>query len=240
MIRIAAAYGDLLNLYGDYANVSVLARYLRSSGFLVETDSFSVGEYLNLSAYDMLYIGAGTERRMLYALDDFKRYFSELRLFAEKKGGFVLATGNAAALLGKTVTDFNGVVRAGAGLLDMDVVIQQKRVYRELVLISELLDVPVIGSINSSLSVECREQPFFKVSRQSAAGAKTEGARKGNVFATELSGPLFVRNPSLLHSFAELVSDKKIPKNDEDWTAWADMGYRRVLNSFGRGAGRRR
>lgn len=229
MIKIAAAYGDLLNMYGDYANVAALARYLREAGFLVETGAFSIGGYIELSAYDMLYIGAGTERRMLAALDDFKRFYAELRAFAAG-GGFVLATGNAAALLGNTTTDIAGTAREGAGLIDMDAAIVETRSYSEMILTTRLSKNQVFGCINSSLKISWRGQPFFNVINSvSGVAPKTEGVLNGGVYATQLSGPLLVRNPGLLHGFAELVSDKKINESDEQWVKHAAEAQRRVL-----------
>lgn len=232
MIRIAAAYKDLLNLYGDYANLTVLVRYLRESGFLVETDELSVGSYINLKSVDLLYLGAGTERRMLLALNDFKRFFRELRDFTEK-GGFILATGSAAALLGNTVVDYNGDIHTGAGLLDMDITLIKRRVYSDLILSTPFSEDPAVGVINSSMVVISREKPMFNIDKDSSRkNRKTEGAYKNTVFATELSGPLLVRNPSLLHFFAEQVSDKKIPVSQELWVDNSREGYRRVLENL--------
>lgn len=229
MIKIAVAYGNLLNMYGDYANVDVLVRYLREAGFLVETSFFSINSYLDLSAHDMLYIGAGTERRMLKALEDFKRFFAELRAFAND-GKFVLATGNSVALLGRSVTDYGGITREGAGLLDVDTALMSTRTYSELVLHSNMSKTPVVGGLNTSLTITSREQPFFDVVYTSArTPLKNEGALKRTVFATELSGPLLVRNPGLLHGFAELVSDKKFAQSNELWVQNAAESQRRVL-----------
>ena len=49
MIRIVVAYPDLLNLYGDYANIRLLCERLQGCGERVETASFSVGSYCDFS-----------------------------------------------------------------------------------------------------------------------------------------------------------------------------------------------
>ena len=229
MIRIATAYDDLLNLYGDYANVVALARYLRESGFLVETCGFSSGSYIDLLSVDMLYIGSGTERRLLAAMEDFKRFYQEIQSFV-KKGGFILATGTAVALIGSSVVDFDGNIHEGPGLLDYDVTFVKKRSYREIIATSELIAQPVIGNVNSSMVITGRENPLFHVTDSSFGKRIThEGAHRNTVFATELSGPLLVRNPDFLHFFAEKVSDKKIQKNDSVWVGHAHEGYSRAL-----------
>lgn len=230
MIRIATGYADLLNLYGDYANIKALVRYLRDCGQLVETTGFSIGGYTNLKMCDLLYIGAGTERKMLQALGDFRRYFEELRIFCEEKGGFVFATGNAIALLGRTVTDSMGNVHEAAGLLDLDCKIDNKRRYSELLLHSELTERPVIGNVNSSMVVTSRETPAFTVIGEAGGySLSTEGAVNGSVFATELSGPLLIRNPALLRRFSEIYADRKLPENEQEWLKTMEMGYDRAL-----------
>lgn len=234
MIRIAVGYKDLMNLYGDYANVAALTRYLRENGFLVETDHFSSASYVNLESIDLLYIGAGTERRMLIALEDFRRYFNELRRFVDR-GGFILATGSALALFGNTIVDYNGVLRSAAGLLDTDVTLIKKRSYSDLILKAAFCEQPIVGSINSSSVIITRGQPMFTVEKESLRKNRvTEGCCNRTVFATELSGPLFIRNPSLLHYFAERVSDKKLPESAEAWINSAREGHKRVLENLRR------
>ena len=48
MIRIVFAYPDLLNIYGDYANIRLLCERLQGCGERVETASFSIGSYFVL------------------------------------------------------------------------------------------------------------------------------------------------------------------------------------------------
>ena len=232
MIRIITAYPNLLNLYGDYINAAALARYLTESGCEAMTVPFTVGNYVNLLSADMIYIGAGTERRMLAALDDFRRFFDELFQYVDG-GGLVLATGSAACLLGRNVTDIAGHCHEAAGILDIEAFDIGKRRYSELLMRCGLDESPVIGNVNSSLSVKWRDPAFFEIRKQSGnLTFKTEGAVKHNVFATEVSGPLLLRNPRLLHTFAERLADRTLPENDNDWVRKAYAGYHAALETL--------
>jgi type III restriction enzyme len=51
-----------MNLYGDWANAVVLARELRARGAQVAIDKKSVGDDIDFSSSDFVFIGCGTER----------------------------------------------------------------------------------------------------------------------------------------------------------------------------------
>nr|AGS51996.1 putative glutamine amidotransferase [uncultured bacterium contig00006] len=217
MIRIVTAYPDVLNLYGDYANTAVLARFLRARGEMLELRSFTVGSYTNISSADLVIVGAGTENRMIYALRDLRRLSGELRSYVDK-GGRLLLTGNALAIFGRGVDliEQQGSLEA-LGILDLRVTVTPGRRYRELLCGSDLVDSPVVGSVNTSLEVESNEQPLFRVEKSSARLTNpVEGARRLNVFATELSGPLFVRNPELMRYFAQTLAARTLEWNLND------------------------
>ena len=102
-MKILHLYHDLMNLYGDYANVSAMRRMLEKSGESV-TD------------YDFIFIGSGTERNLRVALEDFRQYKDELTACADS-GKALLFTGNSFEMLGKTLTDCKGNTVDGLGML---------------------------------------------------------------------------------------------------------------------------
>ena len=67
-IRLLHIFPDLMNLYGDYANLAVLSRALAQMGAAAEIVKVSPGEEIPLSGAALAYIGPGTERRLEYAL----------------------------------------------------------------------------------------------------------------------------------------------------------------------------
>lgn len=78
-LRFLHFYPDLMNLYGSYANVSVLRRYLERLGHTVVVEAILPGQEADLTGADFLYMGAGTERAQKAALADFARYGTAVR-----------------------------------------------------------------------------------------------------------------------------------------------------------------
>ncbi|MBQ9617757.1 MAG: hypothetical protein IJR48_05265, partial [Oscillibacter sp.] len=106
-LTIFRFYPDLMNLYGSYANVSVLSRLLERLGHTVEVRDVVPGDAVDLAGADFLYMGAGTERRQQFALADFRRIADDVRA-AANDGLPMLFAGTAMELLGESVTDANG------------------------------------------------------------------------------------------------------------------------------------
>ena len=102
-------YPDLMSLYGSYANVAVLKRYLEQLGSTVTVVPVAPGETADLSGADFLFMGAGTERAQKAALADFARYAPAVKSAAES-GTAALFAGTAMELPGKTITAADGTV----------------------------------------------------------------------------------------------------------------------------------
>ena len=92
--RILHLYYDIMNLYGEYGNVSALERYLRMQGAEVMTDRLTVRDAPDFCSYDLVYTGSGTERKQLFVLEDIKRHTESIKNALES-GVIFLATGNS-------------------------------------------------------------------------------------------------------------------------------------------------
>ena len=79
MIRMLYLYHDLMNLYGDNGNVRVLERYLKDQGEQVRVDRKSLQDEFDISQYDFIYCGRGTEKNRNAALADLKKHENELK-----------------------------------------------------------------------------------------------------------------------------------------------------------------
>ena len=104
-LRLVHFYPDLMGLYGSYANVSILKRSLEGLGNTVTVETVLPGQETALEGADFLYMGAGTERSQLAALEDFTRYAGAVRDLAEA-GTTMLFAGTAMELLGKPLGMF--------------------------------------------------------------------------------------------------------------------------------------
>ena len=96
MIRILHIYPELLNLYGEYANLSILTRYLIEEGMEVEVTPLAFGEPLP-TGYDMFYLGCGTESASLRALNALRPYLSSGRIDKLEKAMRAAKLANAAS-----------------------------------------------------------------------------------------------------------------------------------------------
>ena len=59
-LKLLHIFDDVMNLYGEYANVAVMARYLTDLGHTVTVETLSLYEKKDISGYDLYYMGAGT------------------------------------------------------------------------------------------------------------------------------------------------------------------------------------
>ena len=79
MIRILHLYHDLLNLYGEYGNISILKKHLEDQGEEVTVEKKSIGDDFSFEDYDFIYSGAGMESNTMVALKDLKKRKDSLK-----------------------------------------------------------------------------------------------------------------------------------------------------------------
>ena len=115
-MKILHLYYDIMNLYGEYANVSALKRIFEKSGIDTQVDKLSLSDTAVLSDYDIIYIGSGTERNQKLVLEDMRKYKAELEKCIDE-GKVILMTGNSFEILGKSITDCEGKLYEGLGYL---------------------------------------------------------------------------------------------------------------------------
>lgn len=117
IIKVLHLYHDLMNLYGEYGNIAVLCRYLEDAGIEVQLDKVSVDDSFNITDYNFVYCGAGTERNQKVALADLISHKDELKTYI-KNNGTALFTGNSLEMLGKSICDRNGDTFEALSLAD--------------------------------------------------------------------------------------------------------------------------
>ena len=206
-LKIIHFYPDLMSLYGSYANVALLRRHLEDQGNTVTVEAVLPGKTADLAGADFLYLGAGTERAQKAALADLRQYAPELDA-AVRDGAVVLFAGNAMDLLGRTVTDKDGTVYEALGLAEFSTVQGPKRFVEDVYGFTELYPEPVVGFMNKSSVTTGVEHPFLKELKMGIGneGELTpEGYHRDNLFASQLTGPLLVKNPKLLETVMDAI-----------------------------------
>lgn len=225
MIRIIHAYPDLLNLYGDYANIMLLEKRLGAAGATVETDRFEIGEDIDIKDADLIYFGCATENKMLTAARDLGRMKDDIAEYLSN-GGKIFFCGASSALALESITDLDGKITDGLGFVGGSAIIHGKRYYSEIVAKSDFCKDKILGFFNSSMRIEASANPLWRVECDSAGlVGDAEGYRSGNIFATQLCGPLFYRNPSLLTAVAEALTGETLPECSDRIFTELEQGY---------------
>ena len=227
--RFIHFYPDLMSLYGSYANTAVLKRYLERLGNSVSLETVRPGEEADLSGADFLFMGAGTERAARAAMEDFARFGGAVKAAAEA-GTAMLFAGTAMELLGASVTEADGTSYAGIGLAGFSAVHGEKRMAEDVYGHTDLFPEAVVGFMNKCGAVTGVETPLLTALDLGFGNEKErgpEGFHWKNVFASQLTGPLLVKNPKLLETVAAAIyarRGKPLPV-DRPLDRWAETAY---------------
>ena len=212
-MKILHYYHDIMNLYGDYANVLALQDMLTRAGEEVVLEKKTIGDPVQLSDYTFIYIGSGTERNQKVVLEDLRLHSDELRDYIES-GKPVLMTGNSFEMLGKTLTDCSGKAYQGLALMDFTSTEQNKtRNTSDAIFSADFLERPLVGFINKCSTISGVITPLFtvKMGLGNQADDQHEGVRMKNLFGTHLTGPVLMKNPEFLTCITSLLT-KNVPE----------------------------
>lgn len=195
-IRILRLYPELLDLYGDGGNLLVLSRRLEAMGHAVQYDSLELGQEKDLTAYDLIAVGAGKARNLAAAMRDLARLHDSLAAAVEA-GRMVLATGTGMILLGRELR-IGGDTITGTGIFPY-VGTETGQVHvSDCVLTMDGLPEKVYGFVNQTLTLSYPSPAnLFSVRRGDTGQDGREGMVRNNCFATTMLGPLLVKNPAL-------------------------------------------
>jgi CobQ-like glutamine amidotransferase family enzyme len=199
-LKILHFYPDLMSLYGSYANVALLERHLADLGHAVRVERVDLGGSADIANADFIFMGAGTERSQKAVLADFLRFAPALKAAAEH-GVTMLFAGSAMELLGRTITDADGKIYEGIGL-DVFTSVQGKRRYvGDVYGTTDLYEPAVVGYMNKCALISGVTSPLLTACTMGFGNEReggAEGLHLGSVFASELTGPILVKNPLLL------------------------------------------
>lgn len=203
-VKILHIFDDVMNLYGEYANIAVLERYLTDLGHTVKVEKLGLYEQKDISNYDFYYMGSGTESKQKLALAQLKKYETALKHACET-GKVLLFTGNSFELLGGKIVDADGNEFEGLHLDKFVTVEGKRRIVGDA--LAKLESDVLVGFINKCSKTSGINQPLFEM--QMGFGNEkekgSEGFYKNRCFGTHLTGPILVKNPSMLRYIARLL-----------------------------------
>lgn len=209
-IKIAHLYYDLMNLYGENGNTRVLCKAFEKQGLEVSVHFLTIDDKISFDAYDIYYIGTGSEENQVFVNHDLLKYKKEIKEAIEK-GKFFIVTGNAIELFGKQINRLDGTALKTLNVFDYECNVTDFRIIGEQYYSSTLLDKKIIGFQNRQTVMKNCYDNLFNVIKGTGYQPKVmfEGVHKNNFFGTYLLGPLLVRNPYVLDVIVKQVLSSK-------------------------------
>jgi CobQ-like glutamine amidotransferase family enzyme len=120
-VRVCALYPDLMNIYADRGNLTVLERRCAWRGLGFALTGAGIGEDIDPGAHDLFYIGGGQDRDQALCARDLADRKREALQAAADRGAVVFAVCGGYQLLGHGY-ELDGETLPGAGLVDLETV----------------------------------------------------------------------------------------------------------------------
>lgn len=236
-LTIGHLYPDLLNLYGDRGNIQCLMKRCLWRGIEAETIAFELDDNIDFSNLDIVFLGGGSDREQMLVCEKLKEIQKDFKEYVEQ-GGVVIAICGGYQLLGNYYKTDIGTIE-GLSLVDMYTEQGEDRLIDNIVLQSELFDMPIVGFENHGGRTFIGEnKPLGKVLYGSGNDGKSgyEGVVYKNVIGTYLHGPLLPKNPQLADELILRALKKKYgedvtlsPLDDSQEKAANDYIYNRFV-----------
>lgn len=223
-------YPDLLDLYGDRGNIAVLAARCRWRGIDVEICRISLGDPIDFSKADILFLGGGSDREQSLLVADLSSRSAELKA-AIADGLVMLTICGGYQLLGQYYQTGEGKRIPGLEILDLYTIAGNKRLIGNVIIaldpdlhdaVSEFYTVcnlagpamdTLVGFENHSGKTYLGKglKPLGKVLKGNGNNSEDalEGVRYINVFGTYLHGPLLPKNPHIADLLLGLALNRR-------------------------------
>ncbi len=201
-LRVCALYPDLMNIYADRGNLSVLERRCAWRGIGFELHGAGLGEELDPDAHDLFYMGGGQDRDQALCAQDLATVKRDALHAAADRGAVVLAVCGGYQLLGHHY-ELGTERLPGAGLVDLMTVREEgPRLIGNIAIEVKLegMEAPEVlaGFENHGgrTHLGVSERPLGRVLRgHGNNGADPhEGVQHGRVIGTYIHGPLLPKN----------------------------------------------
>ncbi len=211
-LTIVHLFPELLNLYGDGGNVIALTRRLQWRGLPVEVREIGMGDAMDFSQADIVFIGGGADREQMIVKDAMVARKSELSAYVAD-GGVLLAVCGGYQFLGHSYA-MDDVVVEGLGVIDMETVRGEGRLIGNAVIQSDICDAPIVGFENhggrTTLGPDAK--PLGRVLGKTFGNNGEdgfEGVHQGNRIGTDLQGPRLPKNPQVADYLIARAFDRR-------------------------------
>ena len=215
MLKIAHLYPELMNLYGDQGNLTVLKRRAAWYGEPLEIIPIGLGEEIPFSSLDMIFMGGGSDREQGLLTRDLLRHADQL-LQAIERGLPFLGICGAYQLLGKEYITFEGKRYPGLNLFPFHTEGKPDRLIGNIVLECTLDGErqTVVGFENHGGrtwldGTDLLPWGNVRVGHGNNGEDGKEGFQYKNLIATYLHGPLLPKNPAVADFFLKKMFERK-------------------------------
>lgn len=212
-LSICHIYPKLLNIYGDFGNVLTLKKRCEFREIDAEIHEFNIGDSLDISKYDLYFIGGGQDKQQVevsYELKKHEEAFKEASL----NNAVFLAICGGYQLFGKYYQPHNGERLEGINILDAYTVAGDTRFIGNVTAETNFLEPNTLVGFENHSGLTYLEEgtmPLAKivVGNGNNGTDKFEGARKNNVFGTYLHGSLLPKNPHFADYLIKLALENR-------------------------------
>ena len=215
-ITIGHLCPDLLNLYGDRGNIQCLMKRCLWRGIEAETIAYELDDQIDFSKLDIVLLGGGSDREQMLVCEKLKEIQKDFKAYVEDNG-VVIAICGGYQLLGNYYKTDQGMIE-GLKLVDMSTEQGKGRLIGNIVMQSDLFDMPIVGFENhGGRTTIGNNRSLGKV--LSGYGNDGQSGEEGvvykNVIGTYLHGPLLPKNPQLADFLISRALEKKYGKKIE-------------------------
>jgi CobQ-like glutamine amidotransferase family enzyme len=203
VLRVCALYPDLMNIYADRGNLSLLRKRCEWRGMGFELAGSGLGDELDPAAHDLFYIGGGQDRDQALCASDLATVKRQALHDAAAAGKVLFAVCGGYQLLGHAY-ELGGERLPGVGLVDLETVREDgPRLIGNVAIEVELGGRPRVlaGFENHGgrTRLGASERPLGRVLKGHGNDGRSgfEGIRggpEGTVVGTYLHGPLLPKN----------------------------------------------
>ncbi len=196
-LSIAHLYPELLNLYADKGNIQTLVRRCEWRGIPVSVTKVGIHDTLDLSQYDLVLLGGGSDREQELVGRTLREVRKEWKSAVES-GLPLLAICGGYQLLGEYYQLPDGRKVPGLEVLDLITVAGTSRLIGNIAIESPEFGT-VVGFENHGGRTTHQHAPlgFITKGHGNNGEDKQEGVRYKNVLGTYIHGPLLPKNPRL-------------------------------------------
>ena len=120
-LRVCALYPDLMNIYADRGNLSLLQHRCGWRGIGFELAGAGLGEPLDPDAHDLFYVGGGQDSDQALCAEDLATVKRDALHAAAARGAVIFAVCGGYQLLGHGY-ELGGDRLPGVGLVDLETV----------------------------------------------------------------------------------------------------------------------